>query len=168
MVICSIGSSSINHIDVEILRDTIPQWRLSCFYGMPERDRRRESWDLIRHLSSLSTIPWCIVGDFHDMLFQSDKEGKHEHPQFLMSGFRESIVDCELMEIDLSGGISLGKKERGQLTGFVSGWTKPLLLIPGGNCILSVSCQSIIQCTQITTIFNWSYVMVICQRRSFA
>ncbi|XP_074352031.1 uncharacterized protein LOC141691191 [Apium graveolens] len=103
-VVCNIGSSSLNHIDVEILRDTVPHWRLMCFYGMPERDHIRESWDFIRHLSSISSLPWCIVGDFNDMLFPSDKKGKHNHPQFLMHGFREAIVDSKLVEIDLSGG----------------------------------------------------------------
>ncbi|XP_074326831.1 uncharacterized protein LOC141664773 [Apium graveolens] len=112
-VVCNIGSSSLNHIDVEILRDTVPHWRLTCFYGMPERDRRRESWDLIIHLSSISSLPWCIAGDFNDMLFPSDKEGKHDHPQFLMHGFREAIVDSELVEIDLSGGRFTWEKGKG-------------------------------------------------------
>lgn len=103
-VSCAISSSSTNHIDVEILHGSSPQWRLTCFYGYPERERRHDSWDLIRHLSSTSRLPWCIVGDFNDMCFQSDKEGVHDHPQFLMDGFNEAISDCDLMELDLKGG----------------------------------------------------------------
>ncbi|XP_074352919.1 uncharacterized protein LOC141692078 [Apium graveolens] len=34
----------------------------------------------------------------------SDKEGVHIHPQYLLDGFREVVDDCNLAEIDFSGG----------------------------------------------------------------
>ncbi|XP_074352672.1 uncharacterized protein LOC141691818 [Apium graveolens] len=98
-VSCSINRSSMNYIDVDIIDNLVPSWKLTCFYGMPERVRRRKSWDLLRHLSSMSQLPWCIFGDFNDLFFQSDKEGIHDHPQYLMNDFRECITDCELMEM---------------------------------------------------------------------
>lgn len=101
---CSIDSSSSNHIDFIMLNDSTPHWRLSCFYGYPERERRRESWGLIRHLCSIPTLPWCIIGDFNDLMYQSDKAGVNSHPQYLLDGFRETIADCGLVEIALSGG----------------------------------------------------------------
>ncbi|XP_074376806.1 uncharacterized protein LOC141718321 [Apium graveolens] len=121
-VSCTISSSSTNHIDVEILHGSSPQWRLTCFYGYPERERRRDSWDLIRHLSSTSTLPWCIVGDFNDMCFQSDKEGEHDHPQFLLDGFNEVISDCDLRELDLKGGRFTWEKGKG-----TSSWVRERL-----------------------------------------
>lgn len=45
------------------------------FYGFPERERRKASWDLLRHLSSVSQLPWCAFGDFNDLLFSSEKRG---------------------------------------------------------------------------------------------
>lgn len=44
---CSIQSFSRNHIEVIFNERNIAVWRLSCFYGYPERDMRRSSWDLI-------------------------------------------------------------------------------------------------------------------------
>lgn len=59
---------------------------------------------MIRQLASSAQLPWCIYGDFNDLLSQSDKEGIHDHPQYLLTGFREAIVDSGLMELDLYGG----------------------------------------------------------------
>lgn len=44
---CKIEGSSQNHIDVIMLKNGAPDWRLTCFYGFPERNRRRKSWDFI-------------------------------------------------------------------------------------------------------------------------
>ena len=41
------------------------------FYGCPERRGRRESWDILLNLSNKSDLPWCIVGDFNDILTNS-------------------------------------------------------------------------------------------------
>lgn len=37
---CSVVGSSANYVDILIMENTIPSWRLTCYYGMPERDRR--------------------------------------------------------------------------------------------------------------------------------
>ncbi|GAU46743.1 hypothetical protein TSUD_286030 [Trifolium subterraneum] len=36
--------------------------------------RRRAAWDLLRALGDMSSIPWCIIGDFNDVLSQADKK----------------------------------------------------------------------------------------------
>ncbi|KAL8105033.1 hypothetical protein AgCh_028992 [Apium graveolens] len=110
---CSISSYSQNHIDITFNERSIAVWRLSCFYGYPERTRRRESWDLIRRLVGLSLLPWCILGDFNDMLYQADKRGKHQHSRSLMEGFRKAIEDSLLTEIELNGGLYTWEKSRG-------------------------------------------------------
>lgn len=46
-VVYKVVDSSVNHIDVVFLGKNSPEWRLSCFYGMPERTRRQESWDFL-------------------------------------------------------------------------------------------------------------------------
>lgn len=42
-VSCVIKDSSTNHINVSILDHDVLSWQLTCFYGFPERTRRRES-----------------------------------------------------------------------------------------------------------------------------
>ena len=49
----------------------------------------------------MSSIPWCIMGDFNDLLYAADKKGKNPHPQYLLDGFKSTIEDSMLVEIDL-------------------------------------------------------------------
>lgn len=104
---------SQNHIDVLFLHNNTTSWRLTCFYGFPERGRRSNSWDYIRSLASNSQLPWCIFGDFNDLLFATDKMGSIPHPPSLLEGFRKAIDDCLLKEIDLTGGRYTWEKSRG-------------------------------------------------------
>jgi hypothetical protein len=78
-------------------------WILTCYYGFPERARRRDAWDLLRELRDTSSLPWCIIGDFNDLLSQQDKVGIHPHPNWLCLGFREAVDDCALFDIKLHG-----------------------------------------------------------------
>ncbi|GAU36150.1 hypothetical protein TSUD_316790 [Trifolium subterraneum] len=77
------------------------EWRLTCYYGYPEMGRRRQAWDLLRELRDMSDLPWCILGDFNDFLSQEDKRGNHSHPNWLCSGFRTAVSDCDLTDIHL-------------------------------------------------------------------
>lgn len=50
----------------------------------------------------MSSISWCIWGDFNDLLFASDKRGKSSHPQYIFDGVSRAVEDCRLSELDLS------------------------------------------------------------------
>ncbi|XP_074363910.1 uncharacterized protein LOC141704586 [Apium graveolens] len=100
---CSIFVSSQNHIDVVIKEINSVSWRLTCFYGFPERERKQAFWDFLRFLSTKSQLPWCIFGDFNDLLYSTDKKGRHPHPNNLLNGFKSSIEDCCLAELELKG-----------------------------------------------------------------
>lgn len=110
---CRVIESSLNYIDIEVSEGGRSTWRLTCFYGYPERDRRQQSWDLLRFLAAKSHLPWCIFGDFNDLLYSTDKKGKHPHSQRLMNGFKSAIEDCSLCEIDLKGGNFIWEKSKG-------------------------------------------------------
>lgn len=73
-------------------------------------------------LSSLDTLPWCIFGDFNDLLFDSDKCGKNPHPKHLLDGFRSTIEDCNLTKIELTRGEFTWEKEKG-----TSNWVREKL-----------------------------------------
>lgn len=44
---CQITGYSQRHIDVLFSENNTVTWRLSCFYGYPERARCKDSWNLI-------------------------------------------------------------------------------------------------------------------------
>ncbi|XP_019186519.1 PREDICTED: uncharacterized protein LOC109181223 [Ipomoea nil] len=97
-----IGYSN-NHIDVEVSLPGFDKWRMTGFYGFPKRPQRRESWDLIRSLASRSDLPWVIIGDFNDLLYQYEKRGRNLHPDSLLRGFGETIEECGLTQLPMSG-----------------------------------------------------------------
>lgn len=111
---CSIDDFDSNHIDVHMLNNNVPVWRLTGFYDFPDKVQRRESWEFLKNLSSKSQLPWVIVGDFNDMISERDKSGTHKHPQFLLDGFKRTIDECGLIELDLTGGKFTWEKSRGK------------------------------------------------------
>lgn len=64
-------------------------------------------------LASSSDIPWVVLGDLNDMISTADKKGINNHPQMLLDGFKQTIEDCGLIELDLVGGSYTWEKSRG-------------------------------------------------------
>ncbi|ONK81414.1 uncharacterized protein A4U43_C01F28980 [Asparagus officinalis] len=91
------------HIDIEVSIAGYPKWRLTGYYGNPDRNRRRESWDQLRLLATSSHLPWVCIGDFNDLLYQHEKMGLHKHPSWLLNGFKEAIDDYNLCDLGLVG-----------------------------------------------------------------
>ena len=96
-------SYSRNHIDVEIQLQNLPKWQFIGFYGFPERHHRHEAWQLLRSLHRRSTLPWSSMGDFNDILVQTEKIGRASQPHALIKGLRESVDDYGLTEIRMVG-----------------------------------------------------------------
>ncbi|XP_074352810.1 uncharacterized protein LOC141691961 [Apium graveolens] len=103
---------SNHHIDMEFLENNIASWRLSCYYGYLERTQRRESWDIILRLERISSITWCIWGDFKDLYFPLiGKEGLTT-PSVSLMVFRNMLEECQLSEFTLNGGKFIWKRGR--------------------------------------------------------
>ncbi|GAU10613.1 hypothetical protein TSUD_422120, partial [Trifolium subterraneum] len=100
---CQIINYTLNHVDVEVVDALRGTWRLTGFDGYPEGGRRRDSWNFLRHLSSTSQLPWCVIGDFNDILSSDEKKGRVERPDWLIQGFREAVSDAGLVDLELHG-----------------------------------------------------------------
>ncbi|XP_019151924.1 PREDICTED: uncharacterized protein LOC109148644 [Ipomoea nil] len=99
----SLISYSSNHIDLVVTLPGRPHWRHTCYYGYAQRSRRRASWDYLRSLKGASELPWVVLGDFNDLLAQSEKRGRLPHPNGLIEGFNEALEDCGLMSLPMIG-----------------------------------------------------------------
>lgn len=104
---------SHNHIDTEITLESVVKWRLTCYYGHPERSRRRNSWTLLRRLAALSDLPWVILGDFNDILRSNEKRGRHGHSSWLINDFRDTLTDCGLTDLEMEGHPYTWERSRG-------------------------------------------------------
>lgn len=79
------------------------RWRYTGYYGYPERGRRAEAWDMLRQLATSSALPWCIIGDFNDLMKADEKKGGQSHPRALLNGFSETISECDLVDLEYEG-----------------------------------------------------------------
>lgn len=97
-------SYSNHYIDTKVHGTGVhPSWRFTGYYGQPERGRRRESWELLRYLSSCNNLPWVIVGDFNDLLWEREKQGRVPHPPGLFRGFRDAVRESGLSDLAFEG-----------------------------------------------------------------
>uniref|UniRef100_A0A803QRP6 Reverse transcriptase domain-containing protein n=1 Tax=Cannabis sativa TaxID=3483 RepID=A0A803QRP6_CANSA len=92
-----------NFINVVVSGSEGVQWRLTGFYGEPNRSLRKNTWDQIRYLKTKYTLPWCIIGDLNNVSSQSDKRGGNPYPNWLIEGFGDMLEDCSLIDMDLCG-----------------------------------------------------------------
>lgn len=78
-------------------------WRLTGFYGWAENNEKYKSWNLLRALQSDSNLPWLVVGDMNQILFEAEKEGGVAKSQREMTDFREALDDCGLHDLGFHG-----------------------------------------------------------------
>lgn len=50
-----------------------------------------------------SLLPWCVIGDFNDIVDVGEKKGGSRHPRFLMDGFQKAIDDCDFVNLGFVG-----------------------------------------------------------------
>ncbi|KAL5798041.1 hypothetical protein ACOSQ2_002861 [Xanthoceras sorbifolium] len=99
----SLLSYSNWHIDVMVTLDSGSCWRFSGMYGNPEAAQRVHSWELLRRLKGMSSLPWLIGGDFNEILRLDEKEGGAARPPFLINNFHEVLDSCDLGDLGCSG-----------------------------------------------------------------
>ncbi|KAL6176485.1 hypothetical protein ACLB2K_053118 [Fragaria x ananassa] len=91
-------SKSSNPIDVEVF--TVDgsgiRWRLTGFYGYPAATDRHLSWDLLRELADHSSLPWVIIGDFNEIVLDSEKDGGVPRNSTQMNRSHTALDDVEL------------------------------------------------------------------------
>ena len=71
-----VQSFSNQHINATIgLITSERAWRFTGFYGSPVTSQRGRSWELLRQLHSMSSLPWLCSGDFNEILADDEKVG---------------------------------------------------------------------------------------------
>ena len=70
-----VQSYSDRHIDATIIEDSGFKWRITGFYGNPEVQRRKESWNLLKALSKMPQLSWLCFGDFNEIISVGEKMG---------------------------------------------------------------------------------------------
>lgn len=133
-------SYSRNRIDVEVRLDDMVAWRLTGYDGMPERNWRRESWNLLRKLANLSILPWCCIGDFNDLMYGSEKRGFVLHPNWLLEGFRSAVHDSGLTDLGMIGYSFTWERSRGSTSWVEDRLDRALVILNGSPISTALRC----------------------------
>ena len=72
-------------------------------YGEPSWDNKEITYRLLRDLHAQSTLPWVAIGDFNEILYSSEKEGRAPRQQAMMQLFQDARNDCSLEDIGYNG-----------------------------------------------------------------
>lgn len=78
-------------------------WMFTGFYGNPDQTQRETSWKLLTHLSSLIPSEWLCIGDFNEIVAQSEKVGGRTRSETQMENFRAALRECELQDLGYKG-----------------------------------------------------------------
>lgn len=92
------------HINAWIMDEGVDKrWLLTCYYGQPETTKRKESWNLLKSFKPQTQVGWCVVGDFNEILVNSEKEGGRVRPEGQMVLFREALTNGNLYDLGWKG-----------------------------------------------------------------
>jgi hypothetical protein len=100
----TIQNYSLRHINGVIsLGDNSSGWKFTGFYGHLERSLREDSWMLLAHLKHFSPQPWLCVGDFNEIVNQSEKVGGASRSEHQMELFHSTLDGCNLCDLGYQG-----------------------------------------------------------------
>lgn len=95
---------SRSHIDIVISCDEleVKQWRFTGFYGEPRRERRKNSWYLLKFLRAQLDLPWLCAGDFNEILSAEEFYRENEREAWQRAGFQEAVAECGFFDLGFS------------------------------------------------------------------
>ena len=109
----TILGSHDRYIDATVTLENQRMFRLTGFYGLANRSQRSSSWEILRNLHAAHSLPWCVIGDFNELMHQSEKRGNHPHPGSLIEAFRQAVTDCGLSDLGYVGYAYTWERDRG-------------------------------------------------------
>jgi endonuclease/exonuclease/phosphatase family metal-dependent hydrolase len=78
-------------------------WRLTSVYGEAQISERYKTWDMLKGICGMSTLPWLCLGDFNEVLHAAEHEGVGTRTLNQMQGFREAVDVCNLLDLGYKG-----------------------------------------------------------------
>ena len=82
---------------------TDPFWHLTCVYGEPRTENRHRMWTILSDIRASSDLPWMLMGDFNEAMWQCEHLSVTPCPASQIAAFREVVQDCELHDLGFAG-----------------------------------------------------------------
>jgi hypothetical protein len=97
-------SFSKRHIDVHVSGGPFEhKWRGTFVYGEPKPCDRHKMWTTMRSLKPKSDLPWLMMGDFNEVMWQEEHFSRTRRSERLMMDFREVLSHCDLHDLGFIG-----------------------------------------------------------------
>nr|POE89570.1 hypothetical protein CFP56_02290 [Quercus suber] len=80
-------------------------WLLSSVYSSPRFFECLFIWDNLHAVSLLHNLPWAIVGDFNDVLNDSEKKGRNRVNMTRASAYNNCMSFCNMVDLGFFGPI---------------------------------------------------------------
>ena len=80
-----------------------PLWRATFVYGEPRVENRHMMWDKLKGLHAQSALPWVIIGDFNEAIWDFEHQSEPPRPLGQRIIFRDALEACGLTDLGFSG-----------------------------------------------------------------
>ena len=76
---------------------------LTVVYAPPQFIKRKPFWDYLQNLAMNISLPWILIGDFNDMIFEEEKLGGLPVNRTRIVAFRNCLDKCGLIDLGFHG-----------------------------------------------------------------
>jgi hypothetical protein len=80
-----------------------PLFHATFVYGEPRVEKRHRMWQQLSALRASSPLPWVVLGDFNEALWQYEHFSASLRPEPQMIAFHDCLQVCELKDLGFSG-----------------------------------------------------------------
>lgn len=90
-------------IDAYVHDENDVAWRFSSIYGWSENGSKFLTCELLRDLGRNNMEPWVIMGDFNEILYETEKRGGASCDRVDIQRFRSVVDDLSLRDVQAEG-----------------------------------------------------------------
>uniref|UniRef100_A0A803QAN3 Reverse transcriptase domain-containing protein n=1 Tax=Cannabis sativa TaxID=3483 RepID=A0A803QAN3_CANSA len=100
----TLNSFNANVFDCYLAFHNGPSSHFTAFYGAPNVAHRVHTWTLLKRLKDVAPLlPWVVIGDFNEILYNHNKKGGNRRCESQMDDFRAVLDVCNLNELPFTG-----------------------------------------------------------------
>lgn len=99
----SVLSTSKYCIHLQVTPNLPSSWFFTIVYASPNHMQREDVWKELEDWSHIVTGPWCLVGDFNQVLFAREKQGGAPFNHAASASFAACLNACNLVDRGFKG-----------------------------------------------------------------